>query len=322
MKNEEFAKLFKNKKTDEVIVWKEEKLIGFSVLRDYPEDGNFIPSQSQNEKEIKNDVVLIRVGYYLRDDNEAREGVDLIIRVSKFNRYLSGRFDYNFNDPNSPTKRSLKISKASKQPIDLENITTFSFNPSTKEFINKKNGKTIDLNKIIDELYNSHINTTNFFQGSYLRAKMNFREKLMDSIALIIEALTKLNFCLFGKRIKEDKEDLSFGIFKPYPHKQLITVYPEKLNLLGTNFSLSRNTIVSFPVILFIIFLISYLLNIESGFIDFLIKDNSNNLIYIFSFMIVSISILDYLIPHFILIQINLLIKLRLRLMTKKPKVK
>lgn len=319
MNSQEFAKLFHPKVKDEIIVWSGEKPVGFSLLREYSGGGNFIPAQNGNGD--KDDVALIKVAYYPHEDDESREA-DLITRVVKFSRYLSKHFDYNFDDPNSPTKESLDISKTSRQPVDLEDVTTFSFNPLTRQFFDKEKKENIDINKIIDDLYDLHIKTTKTFRGALFRVKFYSRENLISLLGFSIKLLEKVNLYLFGKQIKEEKRDFALGLFKPYPHKHLITVYPEKLNLFGTNFHLSKNTIVFFSFVVFLIFFIIYLFNVQITFIDFLLKDNSNNLIYIFSFMVVSIWLLDSLIPHLILVKINSLIRFRSRLIKMKIKIR
>lgn len=66
-------------------------------------------------------------------------------------------FDYNFDDPDSPTKESLEISKKSISPAELESYDDYFYDLNKRCFIEK--GKKIEARKMLDDIFALHIKT-------------------------------------------------------------------------------------------------------------------------------------------------------------------
>lgn len=315
----QFARFFKaNQETkDEVIPWDEGSSVGFSVLRNYPPKGKFIPAKTENGKD--DSVALIRVGYY----PNGNETVPNIVIASKGSRYLLGdvgKFDYNFDDKDSPTKESLQQSKDSRQPVELEDNTRFEFDPKIKTFFDKEDNKVVSLNYVVDSIYTTHLKTVKTFSGAAFRIKLSLRERIIKIITLLIRSLKSINFKLLGKTIKEEK-DFALGWFKKYPHKNLGTLRPEEIEINGYFLYISKNAFFTATAIILGTFIVHDLVGFELLFVEFL-KENAGNQVFFVAFSVMTLWLFDYLLPHLILALINLLITSRLKISTQKINIK
>ena len=226
--------------------------------------------------------------------------------------------DYNFQDKDSPSLVSLNAIKASKQPIDLEDLTSYIFDVSNNKFYKDKKENEIKPQRIIKEIYNLHLKTIKF-KGSFFRAKVNLRDKSIKVIGGINKFLEKINQILFGKELQEN-ENFAIGIFKPYNHKDLVTYKPERVNFLGIDFKVSNKALLLFSIVMVVCVYVDSLYG-GLGFIKS-IKENASNEVFLIAFAILSLWIIDYLLPHFILIIINMLIRFRRRLVDLRIKIK
>lgn len=115
-----FSKLLKINQDEKLIIFDDWKSVGFSILKEYPNNIPFISPKTS--KGINDAVALIRVAFSSDPERKTDNGFPLHIDISKASKYLleKNQFDYNFDDENSPTKESLKVSKATRRPTSLE----------------------------------------------------------------------------------------------------------------------------------------------------------------------------------------------------------
>src|SRR3989344_8115551 len=159
MTNEQFRQKFKLSEHDKTVLWTGTEMVGFTVQRPYPVNSWFIPAKTKEDKD--DDVVGIWIGYHPK---EIKGGwVRLFVRVSKLSLYLQGnRWDYNFDDSKSPTEESVKISKKSRQPIELEETTSYQLNLNTGKFFDREKNKEVEPDEIINNIFYLHVETVGY----------------------------------------------------------------------------------------------------------------------------------------------------------------
>ncbi|PIR64126.1 MAG: hypothetical protein COU64_00840 [Candidatus Pacebacteria bacterium CG10_big_fil_rev_8_21_14_0_10_40_26] len=83
---QEFIQLFNLNSKEEIVPWKDRQYIGFSVIKNYPNSISFIPTK--NKKGIKDSVILIKVGYSLKESQESKEKKAILsVEIHKSSRY-------------------------------------------------------------------------------------------------------------------------------------------------------------------------------------------------------------------------------------------
>ena len=302
---EEFNKLFNKKQDDEIIIWSDDN-VGFTVIRKYPDNLSFIPAKNKNG--VVDTVCMIKVGFADKEESNEKRLFGSVSKVSKY--LLSNHWNYDFNDPEAPTKDSLEESKRSLQPIDLD-ITDFLYKKDKKKIIDKnKNNEEISLNELIEKIYKLHLKTIKI-TGSWFRLKVKVKNQATEPVEDIKKFLIMFLYNVFGKTLQsENKTSFEEGLFKPYSHKRLYSLADEQVDLFHTGIKISKKPAYLSAITIFIIMLIStywiYLLWWKE------LKEQ-NQVVQI-SFAMVLILIIDYIIPHFILCVINLLIRFRIRM--------
>lgn len=309
----EFIDIFKFSSQEEVIPWINKDSIGFSVIKEYPEKSSFVPAKNAEGK--MDSVTLIKIGY----DNENNAKVPLRVNIHKASRYLlNGHWNYNYEDKNSPTEESLKESKESKQPIDLEDLSRYIFNTTTKKLFDKEKNKYISPKEIIEDIYETHLQT---LKNRSFRAKMAIKNNISSFVDPINRTLKWTNFFLFGKQLKETS-NFSTGIFQTYAYSDLISLTTEKTKILGSDFPVTNQTARTFVVILVFIFLINYFLKFDIFGLVNILNESSKNSLFLAALIAVMLYIFDRVLPNFILFLINCFIKLRLKIWNWKVQIK
>ncbi|GEM_PF-4133573 len=307
--------IFSSIKNAEIIPWeKSDKAVGLSVIKDYPDKGSFIPAK--NKKGEKDSVAMIRM-YYLQPDlgEEKKEVVPLNVSIHKANRYLFNHPIWNFDDETSPTEESLQESKTSKQPIDLEEFSRYELHLNKEKIYDLKAEKYVSPTEVIEEIYKTHLDTT---KNIPFQAKMIAQKRIIEVIDPINNFLKAVNYYLFGKRIKK-ADDIGVGIFKPYAFKDLndLTLTSEKPKILGSDFPISYQTAGTFVVFFSMLFLLNYYFHYDFlGMVSLINGTNSSFFLAVLTAAM--LLIFDRVIPYFILLIINLLIRFRLYLMFLK----
>jgi hypothetical protein len=298
MTSNDFAKKFNFAGEHELIIWKDDNssYIGFSILKDYPEDCGFIPAKYKNGR--PDHKVLIKIGFdskQKQDDGNFR----LLTNTIKYSRYLGDHFGYNFEDENSPTRESVNISNLSPQPIDLNENFKFSFNELENVFKDNKDYKNISPEEIIKYLFDIHIKTIKSGKAFILKAKLKARDITCEKIlSPIIKLIIGANSFLFDKIIIEDKDNWLAGLMRPYKHNQLSTIYPQNIPFFKSDIKISKKSIIFVSISMIIIW--------------FLVKElREINEVFSISIVLLLILFFDEIIPHLALCLINNLIRLR-----------
>ena len=190
-KQEGFIKIFNFSPKEEVIPWTDDDPIGLSVIKEYPKKGLFRPTYTQEGKQ--DSVALIKIGYYKANKKE----IPIRVNIHKASRYLlKDHWDFNFEDKESPTEESLENSKASRQPIDLEELSRYIFHVDTQKIFDREKNDYIEPKTIVEDIYITHLQT---LKDIPFRIKMAVKNNSFSFIKPTNEFLAQLNFFLFEK---------------------------------------------------------------------------------------------------------------------------
>jgi hypothetical protein len=177
-----------------------DKYVGFSVQREYPAGIAFKPALLPNGQ--PDSVALIHI---LIDPELPTDGEKTLVRVrvSKFSKYLSNNFDYDFSDENCPTEESIKLSQASIQPEDLMLIREYFIAGSPAQLFDKSN-MVIDGKGILDSAFQKHLETLRRLSTTQLR---NRASKIEAKLLPLLGRLTRFMLVkIFGRQLVPDKE--------------------------------------------------------------------------------------------------------------------
>ncbi|KKS61739.1 MAG: hypothetical protein UV28_C0027G0002 [Candidatus Collierbacteria bacterium GW2011_GWE2_42_48] len=311
-----FTGLFNNVGDAETVIWNGSDAVGLSLIKEYPDNTGFKPVKFRTGK--NDSVALIKIGYLLNNKTPDTIIIPLKVSISKASRHTFDHMFYDFDDPDSPDEKSVKESKASKQPIDLEN-TNYEYNIETNKIWDKDLKKYIDPKDLVNKLYTLHLKTIN---AKVFRAKMRLQQMLIDIIGPINKILIKTIYLFFGKKFKKPSSDEDYfeGLLKPYKHESLIDIQTtsEKPKILGTDFPISSNSATTFIVFITLVFLLHHYGNVDILGLHALLTKASESVIFLASTVSVLILLVDRVVPFFILLLINLLIRFKLSLMFLK----
>ena len=177
-----------------------EKYVGFSVLRDYPKSSAFKPAFTP--KGNADTVALIHV--LVDPDLPSSDGrTPVRVRVSKYSKYLSTNFDFDFSDECSPTEESVRLSQASIQPVDLMLTGEFAISGNPASILDKL-GCRIGGKELLDRVFQRHCNSTRTLSSVQLRIRVRSVEGRL--LVLVGRASRFLLTKLLGRQLVPDKE--------------------------------------------------------------------------------------------------------------------
>ena len=283
---------------------------GFSVKRKYPSNIRFKPPV--NQKGEPDALAMIHV---LHKDNIEKEATkdQIILRISTFNRYRSKYYDYNFDDPECPTKDSIFISRNTPKPLDLDNYDSYFYDRVTGKLINI-DGKQIQGVCILDEIFNAHCNTVHFIKSIPLITKIKTSRLLSKTFKAVWVLLEKLLKIIWNREIvKEDKSSIFFG---------KVTAGELKLSSIDSitifGYKLSETIAVLYSVLILSFYTVFFFLDFNNEYI----KCIFSNVLLTTCFVIIGLYLLNNLIPNrLILPLINLCRSLEWHFLWKKHKV-
>ena len=292
--------------------------VGFSLLKEYPDKGLFTPIN--NKKGEKDSVAMIRIWYMTREisEDEDQKKVRLSVAIIKSSRYLFKHHFYNFEDDDSPTKVSLAESKASRQPVDLEESSRYEFRIVEKRIYDLKKNKYVEPEEIVNQIYKLHLSLITNIPFQILAFS---QKKLIESIAPTSKYLKIVNLYLFGRRIKKTK-DFAAGIITPYPLDSLEDSLPleARAKILGSDFPISFRTAGTFIAFFSVVYLINYIWHFDFlGIVK--LMSSTTNAFFLAILTGGMLLLFDRVIPYSILLLINLLIRLNWYLMSLKIKI-
>ena len=179
--------------------------IGFYVLRWYPENCRFRPAIKPNGE--PDTVILIHV---IIDASNPTSLTPLRICLSRHSRYRgTGRYDYNFDDPDCPSNEELTLSRSSPQPLKEVTSQDYSLNIANNQFYDF-NDRQIDCLKMLDDLVDIHLSTTCRIQGAPLRFKIAIKEMLVRWFAKGSRATEWFLEHILGWRLNDRKMEYQY----------------------------------------------------------------------------------------------------------------
>ena len=311
----QFSQLFdfNEKEKKELVVFKEWEWIGFTIKKDYVIDG-LLFKPAHTEKGIQDSVAIIQV--VLLIDNINEDWIAPIYwRISCESRYLmSWKFDYNFEDIDSPTKQSLINSNNTLQPEDLMSYGEYFYD--TKNHIFLKNKKKIKAISIIIELYDIHLKTVKKFSWIPFRSEKMIQNKIILIIEILIKWFKYILKNWFGRNLEKKWSYYEHNWFVDrYNKDDLLPTSLNKISLLWFETNTTKQSILTLCCVVIIFFILkTYFFEFNFKRINILFKNN----IFLWSFSILLIHIFDNLFPEFIRIIINFLNKNQYKIMNRK----
>jgi hypothetical protein len=310
---EQFVKKFKlNERPDyfECVELRDRK-VGFSIKRLYPDDISYKPTRTSDGS--PNNTAALWVTYLHPSETSKKldhNRIPITIRISNIDLYVAKHWDYDFDDPRSPTEESVEKSKKTRKPIELESNEEFYYDHAHDRFIDKK-GTVFTGLQILDKIYIEHCNTVHFFKGLAIRSKLFMRSKIHTSLGLIIGFIKFILLKVFGRTI-EDEDGLS-ELFRGYDAHSLKKLSTDSLEVFG--YKAPKGII-----ILYCLLVVTYsvfALKIENSYLH-LIADKE---ILILAHSIFVLWFLDFVVPPILFHIMNVVIWLRTKIMRMKFKV-
>lgn len=209
-----------------------DRKVGFSVKRKYPVDINYKPTRLSSGE--PNDVAVFWITYL--HPSEARRVVDpnrvpIALRVASFNLYVAEHWDYDFEDPESPTRESVEANKASIKPLELDENEEYFFDHSRNIIINAQ-GKTVTGVEILDKLFQQHCDTAHRWKGLKIRSKISAHGFAYNGTSWLIDFIKEIVLKdVFGRTIEEDDAGSLFT--KGYPIASLKKLSTDSLEIFG-----------------------------------------------------------------------------------------
>lgn len=285
---------------------------GFSIQRAYPSNIAFKPPVTKGGQ--PDTVALIRVLYKHPDSSgtaSGQERIPMIIDIGAHSRYLYGRFDYNFEDKDCPTEVSVRRSKATPKPINLDFTGEFFYDHKTSTFVNAK-GKTIASDNILEQVFQKHCDTIHKIKALKLRSKLLSKNILFKLCGLIIEGLKSILKLITGRTFEPD--EYGRGLFQKYKIEDMKLVKTDSIEVFG--YKASKNVIVTFSLSILTIYTISYFKDINSPYWE---KITTNPLLGICASLCL-LWVIDHLLTRLTFHVINSLITIKYKLITMRFK--
>jgi hypothetical protein len=235
------------------------KHVGFSVQRAYPSTPRFKPAILKDGQ--PDTVALIHVLLDSESQTESKDSAPVKVRASKYSRYLAHHFDYNFEDPTSPTEESLALSKKGRQPIDLIFENEFFLDSKSGQLC-QKNGALLDGKKLLDKVYDQHIASLNTLHP--LRVKLASLSWI-GSFAGLVETISRFLFTkALGRELVTDNE-MRF-LFKGYPPENVRKLSTDSIKLF--EYLVPKEVAILFCALIAIFFASFHAAGLSSGYLS------------------------------------------------------
>jgi hypothetical protein len=290
-----------------------DRKVGFSVQREYPKDILYSPLVNGNGED--DTVVLIHVVYAHPDEIKTEfdsHKVPIIVRAVTHSRYRVDHFDYDFNDPNSPTKESIEKTKATPMPVALDFDNEFFFDHHSGTFLDHTH-EPLSGEQILEIVYKAHCDTAHRKRGRIIRAKLKYQSFASAFFGVIINILISILTKLFGRTL--DDNETSSGYYRGYQRKNLKKLSTESLDVFG--YKTARSVIILFCLIAAVAFFIKYQFGIQTPYLSKVFSDSFLALTH----SLILLWFLDVVMPLILFHIINFLIKTRTNISFKKFKV-
>ena len=286
--------------------------VGFSVQRKYPNDILYSPLVNGDGED--DTVALIHVVYShpteLKTDFDSHK-VPLIIRIVTYSRYRSNHIDYDFNDPQSPTKESVERTKSTPLPVALDFYNEYFYDHHTGTFIDQRH-EPITGEELLNDVYDAHCATSHHKKGRKIRAKLKSQNTAIAFLGTSINVLVFVLTRLFGRTL--DESETSSAYYRGYQRKNLKKLSTESLDVFG--YKAARSVILLFCIIAATAFAIKYNFNIHTPYLNKVFSDSFLALTH----TLILLWLLDVMFPLLIFYLVNFLTRARTRLSFMKFK--
>jgi hypothetical protein len=202
--------------------------VGFSVQRPYPKDTMFIPAIAQNGD--PDSVALFHVVYLLEKKQSNLDQIPILIEVNHHSRYLNNHFDYDYEEKDCPTQKSVQDRRQSIQPLDAESKGDYFYDHTIQQFIDRDQKHYSGI-EILNQLFDIHLSTTRPYRGFLIRMKMRFIQRSTSLFEYILSSLKWVQKNVFGRTLVEPNDFSSF--FKGYPKEYVKLISEDSMTILG-----------------------------------------------------------------------------------------
>lgn len=174
--------------------------IGFSVQHNYPSNLRYKPAKTLSG--VDDNVAVIWVVLEHRKKVDGSNLIPMRLRVASMSKYRAQNWDYDFDDPNSPTKDSLEENKKSPQPLELNLNNTYFFDSSLQALVTKDD-KNVSGVQILEHLFTAHCDTVHLTKGLVTRSKHKATKYSISVFDKFVGALVWTLRNVFGRTLDE-----------------------------------------------------------------------------------------------------------------------
>lgn len=276
---------------------------GFSIQRNYSE------KIKRKLKSKKNECVCL-IYLWLDEKKLSNNIIPIIVKIVIFrNGKVPASENYFY-----------KINKKIIRPINIISQDGFFYDKKNHLFLNRKKVK-ISANEILDNLYNQHIKIYSLLKGLPIKIKIFVQILILLTLKILIELLNAIFNLIKGKKIIELKRaEFARNINSKYiqnENDKYEIAQESKDSIKFFYFKTSKRAVIIFCVINIVLYVLFLCFNYKPAWIQIILKYNLLSICYV----IVSIIIIDHLLPNLILKIEELLSDLRFKVNTWKLKI-
>lgn len=241
--------------------------MGFSIKRKYPENIKYKPPLKQNGDP---DAIAV-LWVILTDERNKSDNLIVNIRIATYHLWLANHFDYNDDNPESPTKESVEFSNKTPHPLALQNRDKFSFNQTNNHFLDSRN-RVVSGIEMLDSIFNEHCETVHAVLSLELKTKRFFRKLLDYSLMAIIGTLQLILTRVFQNKLdRNGLSELPVSLTL-YGYSNLSKEQTEKLDIFG--YRTAKETIILFCGIVILLSFLNYKSWLELKYFQHISKDS------------------------------------------------
>lgn len=273
--------------------------VGFSVQHNYPTNLRYKPSKTQSGEDDNVAVIWVVLEYKKKADGSCL--IPIRLRIAPMSKYRAKNWDYDFDDPNSPTKDSLEESKNSPQPLELNLNNAYFFNPSLQKLVTK-DGNAVSGLEILDHLFTAHCDTVHFTKGLLTRSKHRATKFSITAFDKFVGTLVWTLRNIFGRTLDEsfDRSIYAEGYLKENFKKISI----DSIEVAG--YRASKRVIALFVLIVFALSFVLLPTSTDS-YVGNLIQSDA----LVLAHFLMILYLLDEVLPNLIFCLLNKSIKAR-----------
>jgi hypothetical protein len=216
-------------------------------------------------------------------------------------RYRAKHWDYDFQDDDSPTEESVRISRQTPQPIEVNSFDDYFFDPVNLVFIDAR-GEKITPIEILDSVYKTHCNSVHPVFGLGLRSRKTLAGFVLKVFDASANGMTWILRYIFGRTL-----DDSFsrpGYLDGFLYQNFKKISVDSIEVLG--YRASRRVIIVF-CLLVVCGAVLFLPLAQGGYIASIV--NSEFLMIVHGLLL--IYFLDEILPLAIFLLLNRVVFLR-----------